>query len=99
MSRSDALNPAWSGRRNCDEHRRNERPEVLQTIGCGMRDDDTKGERRDRLLKFDAMVHRDQNIVVAAHPSQKLAIRDSGPAAAGHGINSVAGEVRSEVYG
>jgi len=36
---------------------------------------------------------------VAAHPSQKLTIRDSGPAAAGHGINSVAGEVRSEVYG
>src|SRR5947208_605791 len=82
-----------------DEYRRNERADVLQTIGCGMRDDDTKGERRDRLLKFDATVHRDQNIVVAAHPAQKLAILDSGPAAAGHGINSVAGEIRSEVYG
>src|SRR6266545_3782625 len=79
MSRSDALNLARGGRSDCGENRRNERPEVLQAIGCGMRDDDTEWERRDWLLELDAAVHRDQDIVVAAHPAQKLAILDSSP--------------------
>jgi len=47
---------------------------MLQAIGCGMRDDDTEGERRDWRLELDATVHRDQDIVLAAHPAQKLAI-------------------------
>ncbi len=64
-----------------------------------MRDDDTEWERRDWLLELDAAVHRDQDIVVAAHPAQKLAILDSSPATPDHCINIVAGKVQSEVYG
>ena len=46
---------------------------MLQAIGCGMRDDDPEGEPRDWLLELDAAVHRDQDIVVAAHPAQERA--------------------------
>jgi hypothetical protein len=70
---------------------------MLQAIGCGMRDDDTEGERRDWRLELDATVHRDQDIVLAAHPAQKLAILDSSPAAPDHCFNIVAGELRGSM--
>ena len=37
-------------------------------------------------------------IKTTAHPAQKVAILDAGPAAAGHGIDIVAAELSSEVY-
>jgi hypothetical protein len=72
---------------------------VLQAIGCGLRDDDPEREPFDWLLKLDAAVHRDQDIVVPAHPAQEIAILDAGPASSDHGINVVAGELEGEIYG
>jgi len=54
---------------------------------------------RDWLLELDAAVHRDQDIVIAAHPAQEIAILDAGPAASDHGINVVAGKLQGEIYG
>lgn len=71
---------------------------MLQAIGCGAHDEDPERKRSNWLLKLDATVHRDQDVVVTAHPAQKVAILDAGPAAAGHGIDIVAAELSSEVY-
>lgn len=72
---------------------------MLQAVGCGIHDDDPEREPSHWLLELDAPVHRDQDIVVAAHPAQEIAILDAGPPAADHGINVVAGELQGEIYG
>jgi hypothetical protein len=64
-----------------------------------MRDDDPKRELRDWLLVLDAAVHRDQNLVLAAHPAEEVAILDAGPSASDHGINVMAGKLKGEIYG
>jgi hypothetical protein len=50
------------------------------------------GPCRDGLLELDAAVHRDQDIVVAPHAVQEVAVLDASPAAADHGVNIVAAE-------
>ena len=53
--------------------------------------------RRQVLLELQATVHRDQRVVLAHHPPQKLTVRDAGPATADHGIDTVALERCGEV--
>ena len=71
---------------------------MLQAIGCRTHDEDPERKRSNWLLKLDATVHRYQDVVVTAHPAQKVAILDAGPAAAGHRVDIVAAELSSEVY-
>jgi hypothetical protein len=97
-SAADALNLARRDRCNHGKNRRHERSEVLQAIGCGAHDENSERKHRNWLLGLDATVHRDQNIVVAAHPAQELAILDAGPPATDHRVNIVAAAFRSEVY-
>src|SRR3972149_5156578 len=50
----NALNLARGDGSDSREDRRNQRPEVPQPIGCGMRDDDPEREPRDWLLGLEA---------------------------------------------
>src|SRR6266567_6081432 len=95
----NALNAARGDGSDSREDRRNQRRKVLQPIGCGVHDDDPEREPRDWLLELDATVHCDQDIVVAAHSAQEIAILDASPAASDHGINVVTGELQGEIYG
>jgi hypothetical protein len=89
---------AWLGRGDGGEDRWHERVQVLHAIGSGTNDDYTERERRDLLLELDAPVHCDQNIIVAGHASQELPVRDTGPTAVDHSLDSMAEELRSEIY-
>jgi hypothetical protein len=97
-SGADPLNPAWLGRGDGGEDCRHKRAQVPHAIGSGTNDDDTERERRDLLLELDTAVHCDQNIKVAPHAAQEFPVLDTGPTAACHCLDSVAAELRGEVY-
>ena len=57
--------------------------------GCGLLRrawDEEHFPRRDALLKFDATVHCDEDIILVRHTAQQLAVLYPGPAATGNGI-------------
>jgi len=97
-SGADALDLSWPRRGDGCENRRHKRPQVLHAIGSGSDDDDAEGERRDLMLELDTAVHCDQNIKVAPHAAQEFPVLDTGPTAACHCLDSVAAELRGEVY-
>ena len=66
-------------------------PSLLRKIDCAHHDD-TEWEHRDGLLELDAAIHRDQDIVLAAHAVQEVAVLDAGPSAANYGVNIMAAE-------
>lgn len=72
---------------------------MLHAIRYSVHDDDTDSKRRDGLLELDAAIHCDEDIVVATHAVQELAVPDASPPAADHGVDIVAGEFSGEVYG
>ena len=77
-------------RREGIEHRRHERLEVHQAIGWCTKKKHTERQCRQILLELDALVHRDQRVVLAPHPPQKLAVRVACPATTAHGVDTVA---------
>jgi hypothetical protein len=74
-----------------------ERLEVHHAIRRGTHQEHANRHGRQVLLELDAAVHREEDIVVALHAPQKLAVRDTGPAAADDGINRVAWERGGEI--
>lgn len=87
----------WLERREGIEDRRHERLEVHQAVGWRTDNQHAEGHCCQVLLELDALVHRDQRVVLAPHTPQKLAVRDARPAAADHGIDTVALERCGEV--
>jgi len=54
--------------------------------GCGANEDDPERERGGILLELDATVHRDEDVVIAAHLMQEVAVPQTSPATADDGI-------------
>lgn len=98
VSRADPSDPARLSHADGIENRRHQRAQVLHAIGLGANDDDTERQIRDLLLELDTAVHRDQNIIMAAHAVQEFPVLDAGPTAADHSLDDMAVELRSEIY-
>jgi hypothetical protein len=49
---------------------------MLHSVGSGAKEHNGKGQCRDALLKLDAAVHRDKDIILAAHSAKQLAVLD-----------------------
>jgi hypothetical protein len=69
------------------------------TVGWRPHEQNGNGHGFEILLELDAPVHRDEGVVFGPHPSKKLAVRDACPATLHHRVDTVAFEVRSEIYG
>ena len=85
-----AVELTWLERGEGVEDRRHERLEVHDTIGWRADKKHAERQRCEVLLELDAPVHRDQRVVFAMHTPQKLTVRDARPAAADHGVDTVA---------
>jgi hypothetical protein len=92
---SDATNGLDGTRSNpieCCEDFRNERHEVLHTIGRGTDDHDPKRENRDILLVLKVSIDRHEGINQAACSLQQDAVLRSIPAQTLHGRNGMANQ-------
>jgi hypothetical protein len=58
---------------------------------------DSERQCRDVLLELDALVHREQSIVVATHATKKITVLDAGPATPDDGRGAMAFEHCSEI--
>ncbi len=77
---------------------RHERRKVRDTVRWGTDKKYPERQSGEILLELDALVHRDQRVVFAAHALQEFAVRDASPATADDGIDTVALERLGEVY-
>ena len=64
---ADPLKLARLGRCNGVEDGGYEWPQVLHPVGCGAHEDDSVGKRRNIVLELDTAVHRNEDVVIAAH--------------------------------
>lgn len=71
--------------------------EMRHSIGGGENEKNSEGQRRDVLLKLDASVHGEQDIVLATHASKKVAVLDASPATPEDGGGAVAFEHGGEI--
>jgi uncharacterized membrane protein YiaA len=58
-----------------------------------------RSTRNGRAEMFQAAVHREQHLILAAHTLQQVAILDASPATADDGVYLVALQLSTEVYG
>jgi hypothetical protein len=73
--------------------------QMLHAVGWGVNEHNAKGQCRDTLLELDAAVHCEEDIILTAHSTQKLAVLDPGPAATGNGVYGMTRKYRSKAYG
>ena len=50
------------------------------------------------LLELDIAVRCDEDVVLAPHPAQQLAVLDTRPAAAGHRVDGMTAQFRRKVH-
>lgn len=72
------------------KHRRDERNEMRHAVGGREDEKDAEGQRGDVLLKLEILVHREEDVIVAAHALQQRAVLQTGPAAPDNGVHRVA---------
>jgi hypothetical protein len=80
----------WLECREGVEDRWHERLEVGHAVGWRTEKKHAERYRCQILLKLQALVHRDQRVVLPPHTPQKFAVRDARPATADHGVDTVA---------
>lgn len=85
---------SWKG----FEDRGNEWLEVRDPVGRGENEEDSERQHSDVLLELDALVHREQGVVLPAHTLKKIAVLDTRPPAMGDGCGDMAFEHRGEIY-
>ena len=90
---------SWLDGREDLEHRRDERHKMRHSVGGGPDEKYTERQCGDVLLKFQAPVHSEQHVVLAAHASQQGAVLQTGPAPANNGVDLMAVQHRRDVYG
>jgi hypothetical protein len=67
-------------------------------VGVGADQEHSERKGGDVLLEFQAAVHRQQHVVLAAHVLQQVAILDASPATANNRVYLVAVQISTEVY-
>ncbi len=80
----------WLERREDVKDRRYDGQEVHHAVGWRTDKQHAERHRHQVLLELHATVHRDERVILAHHPPQKLAVRDAGPATADDGIDTMA---------
>ena len=71
--------------------------EMHHPIGRGENEKDSERQRRHVLLELDALVHGEQRIVLATHPSKEVAVFDASPATSDDGRSAVAFQHPGEI--
>ena len=87
----------WLYGLECFKDRGDKWLEVHHSVGGRENKKYSEGQPCNVLLELDAAVHGEQCVVLAMHPSKKVAVLDAGPTTGGDGDGAVAFEHGGEI--
>ena len=95
----DARVPQLSGRqdRQYAQDAGQQRPQMNEAVGRSAQHYDSERQRRNRFLKLDVPVHRDERVELPGSPLEEFAVGDASPTEAHYRVDIMTREARGQI--